>query len=196
MKTLTAVLAVFKIKRSMHRWGIHKELEKYPSFELSRSTIYRTADRALAHRLLQHEGTDPGRNKDKQMLSLTAAGDQQAVKLLLDTEVGVYNMRRPQMHLYQFIDFLALVKEAAPALVDRAIKRRARSIQVALDKGLEKSDILGMDILERGLILQYHTELTRLEDIQTLTRQPDQMDIIECSKDMANTWDERSDENG
>lgn len=179
MKTLTAVLAIVKIKRSIHRWGISRELEKYPSFGLSRTTIYRNANEALALGLLQHEETAPGRGEDRQMLSSTTEGDRQAIKMLKDTEVGVFDMRKPNMYLYQFIDYFALIKKAAPGLVDRAIKRRALSIQVALDKGLEKSNVEGMDLLERGLILKYHIELSGLKDILTITKQSDQTDSIE-----------------
>jgi len=171
MNTLTAVLAIARIKGPIHRWGVHKEMENYPSMGLSRTTIYRNVDKATGDGLLRYEGDAPGRSKDRQMFSITEMGREHLIKRLKDTNVGAYNMRSPNMYLYQFVDYLALVKKVEPTLVDVMINRRALSIRLALEKGMESSEVEGLEILERGLRLQYHTELYALEDILTINRQ-------------------------
>ena len=149
------------------RWDAWEICEsEYPGLAgATRSTIYRVVDRLVQKGMLKNVGTAPGRSRERHLLAITAKGKRHLKRELPGAEVEVHDLRRPEMSLPAFMDFLVIGILLGGDHVALALQRRIDSLRATLERGLMPVGTPELDILNATLEHQAKIELSSLEHL-------------------------------
>ena len=180
MDNALLVLALFaardasepKEEAPISRWDTWEICEsEYPGLAgATRSTIYRVVDRLVEQGMLKQVGTAQGRSRKRHLLAITAKGKRHLKQELPGADVSVHDLRRPEMSLPAFMDFLVIGIMLGGDHIEHALRRRIDSLRSTLDQALAPVGTPEMKLLSVALEHQAKIELSSLEHFHAVLR--------------------------